>query len=82
LEINSIGSPQDRCEYKKNLILFFQKHEKFLDADSKKRLYTNPLRILDSKNKNIQEILKEAPSLSQYINSLSKTKFKNLCDML
>jgi len=82
LEINSIGSKEDRFKYKKALVSFLQKHKNLLDEDCKRRLYTNPLRILDTKNKNIQKILKEAPLLSEYININSNNRFKNLCKMM
>nr|WP_284442985.1 histidine--tRNA ligase [Buchnera aphidicola] len=82
LEINSIGSKIDRFEYKKKLVYFLKKHEHLLDEDCKRRLYTNPLRILDSKNQDIQKILKEAPLLSEYIDISSSSHFKNLCNML
>lgn len=82
LEINSIGSKTDRFQYKKQLVLFLQKNEHLLDQDSKRRLYTNPLRILDSKNKETQKILKEAPLLSDYIDVYSNLNFKNLCNMI
>ncbi|MBZ2279538.1 ATP phosphoribosyltransferase regulatory subunit, partial [Buchnera aphidicola] len=68
--------------YNKILILFLQKHKNILDIESKNRLYTNPLRILDSKNANIKKILEKAPLLSDYINILSQKTFKNLCNML
>jgi len=82
LEINSIGSKEDRFQYKKELVFFLQKYKNLLDEDCKRRLYTNPLRILDTKNKNIQKILKEAPLLSEYINIDSHNHFKSLCNMM
>ncbi|WP_295165287.1 histidine--tRNA ligase [uncultured Buchnera sp.] len=82
LEINSIGSKIDRFQYTKELVCFLKKYEHLLDQDCKRRLYTNPLRILDSKNKDVQKILKEAPLLSKYIDISSSNRFKNLCQML
>lgn len=82
LEINSIGSKKSRLKYKKELILFLKKNENLLDEDSKRRLYTNPLRILDSKNENIQKILQHAPLLNEYIDTDSSNHFKNLCNMI
>ncbi|QCI23826.1 histidine--tRNA ligase [Buchnera aphidicola (Macrosiphoniella sanborni)] len=82
LEINYIGSKQERFEYKKELVSFLKKYEHLLDEDCKRRLYTNPLRILDTKNHNVKKILKNAPLLSKYISSHSKNSFKNLCNML
>lgn len=82
LEINSIGSRIDRFQYKKELVSYLKKYEHILDEDCKRRLYTNPLRILDSKNQEVQKILQEAPLLSQYINKSSNIYFKNLCEMI
>ncbi|QIE02003.1 histidine--tRNA ligase [Buchnera aphidicola] len=82
LEINYIGSKTERFEYKKKLVIFLKKYEHLLDEDCKRRLYTNPLRILDSKNENIQKILADAPLLSEYININSKKYFNNLCKMI
>ncbi|WP_410049990.1 histidine--tRNA ligase [Buchnera aphidicola] len=82
LEINSIGSKKDRFQYKKALVYFLKKYENLLDEDCKRRLYTNPLRILDSKNQDIQKILKEAPLLSEYIDISASNHFKNLCSMM
>ncbi|CAL4322593.1 histidine--tRNA ligase [Buchnera aphidicola] len=82
LEINSIGSRSDRLEYQKSLLFFLEKNKKFLDEDSKKRLYTNPFRILDSKNPNLQKILKNAPLLNNYINCSAINHFNNLCNMM
>ncbi|CAL4321846.1 histidine--tRNA ligase [Buchnera aphidicola] len=82
LEINSIGSQNDRIKYKKELIFFLKQYESLLDDDSKRRLYTNPLRILDSKNEDIKKILKKAPLLYNYLDKKSKNYFKTLCTML
>ncbi|QNS01979.1 MAG: histidine--tRNA ligase [Buchnera aphidicola (Pentalonia nigronervosa)] len=82
LEINSIGSLEDRRRYKHDLVAFLKKYEHLLDKDSQRRLYINPLRILDSKNQDVQKILRDAPLLSQYINHFSYKHFKNLCNML
>ncbi|QIQ41875.1 MAG: histidine--tRNA ligase [Buchnera aphidicola (Microlophium carnosum)] len=82
LEVNSIGSKTARFQYKKKLVDFLKKYEHLLDKDSKRRLYTNPLRILDSKNPDIQKILKEAPLLSEYIDIPSSNHFNSLCNMM
>ncbi|QCI21011.1 histidine--tRNA ligase [Buchnera aphidicola (Hyperomyzus lactucae)] len=82
LEINSIGSKTDRFQYKKKLVLFLEKYQNLLDQDCKRRLYTNPLRILDTKNIEIQKILEKAPLLTEYINLSSHNHFKNLCSMI
>ncbi|CAL4321141.1 Histidine--tRNA ligase [Buchnera aphidicola (Chaitophorus sp. 3695)] len=82
LEINSIGSIQSREKYKIDLITFLKSNINSLDVESKNRLYTNPLRILDSKNLNVQNLLKNAPSLLDYIDNNSKNHFQNLCFLI
>ncbi|MCW5196697.1 histidine--tRNA ligase [Buchnera aphidicola (Pemphigus obesinymphae)] len=79
LEINSIGSINIRHKYKKDLINFLKKNKSQLDDDSKKRLDTNPLRILDSKNPSIQILLKNGPKLYHYLDENSSIFFKKLC---
>ncbi|XBC44890.1 MAG: histidine--tRNA ligase [Buchnera aphidicola (Schlechtendalia chinensis)] len=79
LELNTIGSINTRSHYKKLLYLYFKRHESLLDTDCKRRLYTNPLRILDSKNSNIQELINCAPSLINYIDDDSLKHFEKLC---
>lgn len=82
LHINSIGSFQDRNLYQKELIKFLEKNKNILDQDCKRRLYTNTLRILDSKNLLIKELLKKAPKISDFINKKSRKHFLDLCFML
>lgn len=82
LEINSIGLQLDRIKYQKELVFFLEKYKSFLDEESKRRLYSNPFRILDSKNLNVQRILKKAPSLNNFINDKSLNRFNNLCHIM
>nr|YP_009326619.1 histidine tRNA synthetase [Membranoptera platyphylla]AMJ16876.1 histidine tRNA synthetase [Membranoptera platyphylla] len=82
LEINSIGSSEERQIYKYELINYLIKYKKDLDEDSKKRLEVNPLRILDSKNIKTQEILDKAPKLISYIQSESLDHFNKICEHL
>nr|YP_010986297.1 histidine tRNA synthetase [Pachymeniopsis lanceolata]WOL37215.1 histidine tRNA synthetase [Pachymeniopsis lanceolata] len=82
IEINSIGNLQERNLYKESLIKYLISYKEDLDTDSQKRLKTNPLRILDSKNKKTQEILKQAPSLNRYLGSESRTHFDSVCQYL
>ncbi|CAL4321007.1 histidine--tRNA ligase [Buchnera aphidicola] len=82
LEINSIGNVLSREKYKYDFINYLKVKKKFLDKDSQNRLYKNPLRILDSKNKNTQKILKKAPILLNYLDENSKKKFDILCQSI
>ena len=65
-EVNSIGSSKDRKLYNKELLLYLKKHKDELSDDSKLRLDKNPLRILDSKDENDIEVIKDGPKLSKY----------------
>lgn len=82
LEINSIGSIESRKKYQKKLLSFLLSNKNKLDKISKNRLSKNPLKILDSKNLNIQKILHKAPKLFHYIDQKSKIHFNNLCKLL
>ena len=75
LEINSIGSQKDQQEYSQKLKDYFSKYKKDLDEDSLKRLEKNPLRILDSKNKDLENLIKEAPKIDKSISKESQDKF-------
>ncbi|MBC9131689.1 histidine--tRNA ligase [Frischella sp. Ac13] len=82
LELNSIGSLESRANYKQALVSYLEQHQDRLDEDCKRRLYTNPLRILDSKNADIQELLNEAPKLFEYLDAPSYEHFEGLCKLL
>lgn len=82
LELNSIGSLQARANYREALIAFLEQHIEVLDEDCKRRMHTNPLRVLDTKNAAIQEILVDAPKLSDYLDEESKQHFAGLCELL
>ncbi|MEL7291696.1 MAG: histidine--tRNA ligase [Pseudomonadota bacterium] len=82
LELNSIGSVEDRAEYRTALVAFLEKHVDILDDDSKRRMHTNPLRVLDTKNPEIQAVLGDAPRLSDYLGEESKQHFNGLCELL
>ena len=75
LEINSIGSQKDQEEYSQKLKYYFSKYKKDLDEDSLKRLEKNPLRILDSKNQDLENLIIEAPKISNSISKESQEKF-------
>lgn len=82
LEINSLGSNEARENYRNELVKYFEKHKEQLDADSLKRLTTNPLRILDSKNPALQEIITSAPKLLDCLDDESKNDFDELLHYL
>ncbi len=82
LELNSIGSLEARAKYNEALVAFLEQHIDVLDDDCKRRMYTNPLRVLDSKNPDIQNILGDAPRLSDYLDDDSKQHFAGLCELL
>lgn len=82
LELNSIGSQEDRADYRTALVAFLEQHIDALDEDCKRRMHTNPLRVLDTKNPDIQAILGDAPRLSEYLGEESKAHFAGLCELL
>ncbi|MDA0149138.1 histidine--tRNA ligase [Vibrio sp. LaRot3] len=82
LELNSIGSLEARANYREALIAFLEQHMDVLDEDCKRRMHTNPLRVLDTKNSNVQAILGDAPRLSDYLDDESKQHFAGLCELL
>ncbi|MCG7563190.1 MULTISPECIES: histidine--tRNA ligase [Pseudoalteromonas] len=82
LELNSLGSNEARATYRDALIAFLEQHEADLDEDSKRRMHSNPLRVLDSKNPDVQAILVNAPKLSEYLDEESREHFANLCERL
>ena len=76
LEINNLGTAAVRINYKKDLVTYFTKHQNQLDFDSQRRLHTNPLRILDSKNPEMQLLIKEAPKLYNYLDQDSLSSYQ------
>ncbi|MDV6252766.1 histidine--tRNA ligase [Vibrio sp. EA2] len=82
LELNSIGSLEARANYREALIAFLEQHMDVLDDDCKRRMHTNPLRVLDSKNPDVQAILGDAPRLSDHLDDESKQHFAGLCELL
>ncbi|MBY8315475.1 histidine--tRNA ligase [Vibrio fluvialis] len=82
LELNSIGSQEDRADYRTALVAFLEQHIDVLDEDCKRRMHTNPLRVLDTKNPDIQAILGDAPRLSEYLGEESQAHFAGLCELL
>jgi len=82
LEVNSIGSPAARGLFREALVAFLSDHRAALDDDSQRRLETNPLRILDSKNADTQALLADAPALSDFLDQQSRDDFAALLAML
>lgn len=82
LEINSLGSLEARKAHKESLINYFAQHHNDLDEDSKRRLQTNPLRILDSKNPALQSLIEKAPQLLDYLDADSQQDFNSLQEIL
>ena len=82
LELNTLGDPAERAVYRDALIAFLELHKDALDEDSKRRMYSNPLRVLDSKDQNVQAILVDAPELMDFLGEESKTHFSQLRELL
>src|SRR5690348_4723158 len=82
LHINSLGTPESRRVYREKLVEYFCGHEARLDEDSKRRLEGNPLRILDSKNPEMREIVAGAPLLTDHLDPESREHFEILCNGL
>jgi len=75
LEINSLGQPAERRAHRDALVAYFERHAQELDADSQRRLHTNPLRILDSKNPQMQPLIESAPKLMEFLGPESLAHF-------
>ena len=82
LELNSIGTPESRVGYKQALVEHFSKARELLDADSLVRLERNPLRILDSKNPALRELIDAAPLLDSYLDAESRAHFDRVQQLL
>ena len=82
LELNSLGSNEERAEYRDALVAYLEQHAEQLDEESKRRMHSNPLRVLDSKNPDVQAVLVQAPKLSEHLGTESKEHFANLCERL
>ncbi|MGM8932934.1 histidine--tRNA ligase [Salinicola halophyticus] len=78
LELNSLGSSEARAAYRESLVAYFESHREVLDEDSQRRLTTNPLRILDSKNPAMGEMLAGAPQLLDHLDDESREHFERL----
>lgn len=82
LELNSIGNAEERLRHRADLIAYFEAHEALLDAEAKRRLHSNPLRILDTKNPTMQEMVNGAPQLLSYLGEESLAHFNGVKRLL
>jgi histidyl-tRNA synthetase len=78
LELNSIGNAEERLRHRADLIAYFEANASVLDAEAQRRLHTNPLRILDTKNPAMQDLVNNAPKLLDYLEGESLTHFEGL----
>ncbi|QDF66500.1 histidine--tRNA ligase [Shewanella sp. SNU WT4] len=82
LELNTLGDSAERAQYRDALIAFLEQFKDQLDEDSQRRMYTNPLRVLDTKDQAVQALLVGAPALMDYLGEESKNHFQQLCELL
>lgn len=82
LEINCLGEAAERLAHREALIAYFEQHKALLDEDAQRRLYSNPLRILDTKNPTMQDMVNAAPKLSQYLGEASLAHYKGVKRLL
>lgn len=82
LELNSLGDNHERVKYREALVAFLEQFKDKLDEDSQRRMYSNPLRVLDTKDPDIQSLLADAPQLMDFLGEESKTHFNQLCELL
>ncbi len=82
LQVNSIGTTTERLHYRQVLIDYFEPHIKQLSETEQQRLKHNPLRLLDSKQESLHELIKQAPKLTDYLGKISQEHFQSLCQHL
>lgn len=82
LQLNTLGSSAERAAYRDALVVFLEQHKESLDEESKRRMYSNPLRVLDTKSPQVQEILQYAPTLTDYFGEETKAHFNGLKALL
>jgi len=82
LQLNTLGSNEERERYRDALVVYLQQHQQRLDEDSRRRMHSNPLRVLDSKNPEVQAVLQGAPRLQDYLQEESQAHFAELCRQL
>lgn len=82
LELNSLGQPEERKSHREALIAYFEQHTEVMDEEARRRMYSNPLRVLDTKNPAMQEMVNAAPRLMDYLGDASKAHLKAVQDIL
>lgn len=82
LELNSLGQPDERKAHREALIAYFEQHTAVMDEEAKRRMYSNPLRVLDTKNPAMQDMVNAAPKLMDYLGDASKAHLKAVQDIL
>ncbi|HEX7047584.1 MAG TPA: histidine--tRNA ligase [Gammaproteobacteria bacterium] len=82
LELNTLGSNESRDRYRAALVDYFSKYKNELDDDGRRRLQSNPLRLLDSKHDGTRKLLPAAPKFAEYLDDESRAHFDALCDLL
>ena len=82
LQLNTLGSPEERARYRDGLVAFLEQHKDKLDEDCQRRMYTNPLRVLDTKDQGIQALLADAPRLADYFGEETRNHFAGLKSLL
>ncbi|WP_211458627.1 histidine--tRNA ligase [Comamonas sp. PE63] len=82
LELNSLGQPEERKAHREALIAYFEQHTEVMDEEAKRRMYSNPLRVLDTKNPAMQDMVNAAPKLMDYLGDASKAHLKAVQDIL
>jgi len=82
LELNSLGQPAERAEHRAALVAYFERHADQLDEDAKRRLHSNPLRILDTKNPAMQALVEAAPKLAEHLGEASRAHLAAVCAVL
>lgn len=82
LEINSLGQPAERAAHREALIAYLEQHKEILDEEAQRRMYTNPLRVLDTKNPAMQDMANNAPKLFDYLGTDSLAHHQSVCNRL
>lgn len=82
LELNSLGQANERQAHREALIAYLEQNRSVLDDEAQRRMYTNPLRVLDTKNPELQDMANNAPRLSDFLGEASQAHFQGVCDRL